>query len=63
MGAKTEPKEEKKRNKIIWFILIVLSVGIVFLSLWYYSGLIVLEGDTAVSNLEGSIWNDFTGCS
>ena len=56
MGSKEVKTDAERKSGAVWKLLIFLTIIVIFLSLWYYSGL-VGEG---IGDLFGSIWNDMT---
>lgn len=67
MGQTQEEKDKKDKassaGKIIWFILIVLTIVTLFLSTWYYSQMVADYGMDTISNIGGSISGEFNSWS
>lgn len=64
MAEKNENDEKYKgTRRFVHIILTLLTLGIILLSGWYYSGMVAEYTGEAVFGISGSVYNDFTGSS
>lgn len=61
--ADKDDNKNKGSNKAVWAILWIITLGVIFLSLWYYSGLVYEYTGELVSQDAGSIYYDIAACS
>lgn len=60
---KDKKDEAKHTGKFVWFILIIITVIVGFLSLWYFSQYLIDDGIDSFSNIGGSVIGEFSSWS